>query len=135
VLGALINSVFLISLSISIFIEAVKRCIEKKDLKEVNLMLYVSCTGLAINLIGLVIFGHGHSHSVPTQQFEELEEFNKGSDDYVSISNNAENDSLGNGKKNVENKVTQHHEFLLDSTQNQESRSKKASFPSNFKNI
>lgn len=136
VLGALINSVFLISLSISILIEAVKRCIEGTELKEVNLMLYVSCAGLAINLIGLVIFGHGHSHSVPIQQLEELQEFNKGSDDYVSLSNNGDNDSLGeNAKKNVETKEAQQQPFLLDTAPNQESHSKKAKFSIKHDNL
>jgi zinc transporter 1 len=63
VLGALINSVFLIALCATIFKEAIERCIEQKSIEKVDLMFYVSCTGLCINLVGLVIFGHGHSHS------------------------------------------------------------------------
>jgi solute carrier family 30 (zinc transporter), member 1 len=52
-LGALVNSIFLIALCLSILIEAIERFIETKEIKQVHLLLYVSCTGLAINLIGL----------------------------------------------------------------------------------
>jgi Co/Zn/Cd efflux system component len=72
VLGALVNSVFLGSLCLSIVIEAIKRFVEKQDIKEVDLLLYVACVGLAINVVGLFIFGHGHSHGVPTDAVEQL---------------------------------------------------------------
>ena len=53
VLGALVNSIFLIALCLSIFIEAIERFINKEDLTDPDLVLYVACAGLAINLIGL----------------------------------------------------------------------------------
>ena len=52
-LGALVNSIFLIALCLSIFIEAIERFINKEDLTDPDLVLYVACAGLAINLIGL----------------------------------------------------------------------------------
>lgn len=62
ILGALVNSVFLLALCVSIFIEAVERFIQTETIREVNLLLYVACTGLTINTVGLFIFGHGHGH-------------------------------------------------------------------------
>jgi Co/Zn/Cd efflux system component len=76
VLGALINSVFLISLCVNMLIETAERLIHAKHLKDVNLLLYAAITGLLINLVGLFIFGHGHGHShdLPPQAVKELQE-------------------------------------------------------------
>lgn len=63
VLGPFINSVFLLSLCLSIVIEAVERLIDPKPLNDINLLLYVGSLGLFINLVGLFLFGHGHSHA------------------------------------------------------------------------
>lgn len=64
VLGPLINSVFLISLCLGIVIEAIERLIQPERLKDIDLLLWVGSLGLFINLVGLVIFGHGHSHGI-----------------------------------------------------------------------
>ena len=66
VLGPLINSVFLVSLCLTIVIEAVERLFEEKEIHDPKLLLYVGCIGLLINIVGLFVFGHGHSHNVPT---------------------------------------------------------------------
>lgn len=68
VLGALINSVFLLSLCLSILIEAIERFVQTETIREVNLLLYVACTGFGINTFGLLIFGHGHSHDEPIKK-------------------------------------------------------------------
>ena len=65
-LGPLINSVFLVSLCLTIVIEAIERLFEEKEIKDPNLLLIVGCIGLGINLIGLFVFGHAHSHNVPS---------------------------------------------------------------------
>lgn len=65
VLGPLINSVFLVSLCLGIVIEAVERLFEPQTLMDIDLLLYVGIIGLLINLAGLFLFGHGHSHNVP----------------------------------------------------------------------
>jgi len=65
VLGALVNSVFLVALCFSILIESIKRFIEVEDVHDPVLMLIVGSVGLFINIIGLALFhehGHGHSH-------------------------------------------------------------------------
>jgi Co/Zn/Cd efflux system component len=61
--GALINAVFLISVCFGMLVEAIERLFEKKHIHDPKLLLLVGCIGLAINLIGLFIFGHSHSHS------------------------------------------------------------------------
>lgn len=81
VLGALVNSVFLVSLCLSIVIEAVERIVKVEKIENVELLLYVATAGLIINLIGLVIFGHGHSHGVPAEAVKKLEELEEDDDD------------------------------------------------------
>ena len=68
VLGALVNSVFLIALCFTIFVEAIQRLTHMHEIKHTDWMLYVGIAGLVINVVGLVLFhqhshgGHGHSH-------------------------------------------------------------------------
>ncbi|KAA0192396.1 hypothetical protein HAZT_HAZT009935, partial [Hyalella azteca] len=66
VLGALVNSVFLLALCFSIFVEAIERMYEGKEvLHNPELILYVGVVGLVVNIIGLALLhkhGHGHSH-------------------------------------------------------------------------
>ena len=65
VLGALVNAVFLIALCFSILVESLKRLVEPESLKNPVLVLIVGAVGLAVNVIGLMLFhehGHGHSH-------------------------------------------------------------------------
>ena len=59
VVGALINAVFLVALCFSITLEAIKRLLDYEELKNPKLILIVGCVGLAINLIGMLLFG-GH---------------------------------------------------------------------------
>lgn len=64
VVGALVNSVFLIALSFTIFVEAIERLTSNKHVENEKLMLYVGVIGLIINLIGLLLLrGHAHGHS------------------------------------------------------------------------
>jgi solute carrier family 30 (zinc transporter), member 1 len=68
ILGSLINSVFLLALCFSIVVDSITRFIEPNPLEHIDKMLIVGFIGLAINLIGLVIFAiqghtHGHSHA------------------------------------------------------------------------
>eukprot|EP00111_Clytia_hemisphaerica_P001909 TCONS_00005367-protein len=67
VLGALVNSVFLVALCFSILVEAFKRLVEPEGLNDPDLILIVGGTGLLINVIGMFLFhghgsAHGHSH-------------------------------------------------------------------------
>lgn len=59
------NGVFLILISIEILIEAIERLAEGRETKRLNELLVVSSMGLAVNLVGMMAFGHhhhGHSH-------------------------------------------------------------------------
>lgn len=66
VAGALCNAVFLLALCFVIIVEAVQRFIEPEHMRDAKLVFIVGAIGLAVNLIGLIMFweegGHGHSH-------------------------------------------------------------------------
>ncbi|XP_065640921.1 proton-coupled zinc antiporter SLC30A1 isoform X2 [Hydra vulgaris] len=65
VLGALVNAVFLVALCFSIFVESLKRIVISEPIENPKLVLLVGGLGLAVNLVGLMLFhqhGHGHSH-------------------------------------------------------------------------
>lgn len=64
VVGANINTVFLLALCLTIVFDAIKRFVEPEPIENVNLLLIVGSIGLGINIIGLLLFQgfHGHSH-------------------------------------------------------------------------
>lgn len=63
VLGALVNSVFLIALCFSILVESLKRLVQIEEIHNAKMLVGVGVLGLLVNLIGLFLFhGHGHSH-------------------------------------------------------------------------
>jgi len=64
VVGANINTVFLLALCLTIVFDAVKRFITPERIEKVDLLLIVGSIGLGINIIGLFLFQgfHGHSH-------------------------------------------------------------------------
>ena len=68
VLGALVNAVFLLALCVIIILEAIQKLIQPEMVQEPKIVAIVGGIGLAMNLLGLFIFGrdsevmHGHSH-------------------------------------------------------------------------
>lgn len=66
VLGALLNSVFLVALCFSILIESLKRIVTPESIDQPILVLAIGAAGLLVNILGIGIFrghmGHGHSH-------------------------------------------------------------------------
>ena len=65
VVGALVNSVFLFALCFSLTMESIKRFLIPEDIEDAILIMIVGGVGLAINLLGMCLFGdvgHGHSH-------------------------------------------------------------------------
>jgi len=66
VLGALVNTVFLMALCFSIFVESIKRMSEVEKIHDPWLILWVGVIGLIINVLGMLLLhqhgGHGHSH-------------------------------------------------------------------------
>eukprot|EP01124_Arcella_intermedia_P010843 TRINITY_DN1735_c0_g2_i1.p1 TRINITY_DN1735_c0_g2~~TRINITY_DN1735_c0_g2_i1.p1 ORF type:complete len:511 (-),score=101.01 TRINITY_DN1735_c0_g2_i1:31-1563(-) len=64
VIGSFINGIFLLSVSLFIALEAIQRFVEVSKVEDPLLVVYVACGGVAINILGLILFsgGHGHSH-------------------------------------------------------------------------
>ena len=64
VVGANVNTVFLLALCLTIVFDAIKRFIQPEPIENVTLLLIVGSVGLGINIIGLFLFQgfHGHSH-------------------------------------------------------------------------
>ena len=64
VVGANINTVFLLALCLTIVFDTIKRFIQPEPIVNVNLLLIVGSVGLGINIIGLFLFQgfHGHTH-------------------------------------------------------------------------
>ncbi|CAF1665825.1 unnamed protein product, partial [Adineta ricciae] len=64
VVGANINSVFLLALCLTIIFDTIKRYIQPESIENPTLLLIVGSVGLGINIIGLFLFQgfHGHSH-------------------------------------------------------------------------
>ena len=56
VLGALVNSVFLVALCFTIFIEAIQRLTHAHKIEQVDSMIYVGVAGLVVNILGLILF-------------------------------------------------------------------------------
>lgn len=56
VMGALVNSIFMIAISISIFTNSIERLINPEDIKHPWLLLGVGLGGLVVDGIGLVLF-------------------------------------------------------------------------------
>lgn len=61
ILSGFINGLFLVVISLFVFIEGVTRLFEPPEIKSGKL-IYVSIAGLCVNLFGIVVFGHAHSH-------------------------------------------------------------------------
>ncbi|TPX42934.1 hypothetical protein SeMB42_g03761 [Synchytrium endobioticum] len=66
ILGALINGVFLLALCFTIIIDALQRFVTPVHIENPMLVLIVGSIGLAMNLVGLLLFhehAHGHAHA------------------------------------------------------------------------
>ena len=61
IISGFANSIFLVLISISILIEAVERLMEPPEMTTDQLLL-ISTLGLAVNLVGIFAFNHGHHH-------------------------------------------------------------------------
>ncbi|KRZ57858.1 Zinc transporter 1 [Trichinella nativa] len=118
VLGALINSVFLLALCFSIFIEAIKRLLEPEEIEHPLQILIVGVLGFLVNIIGIFMFhghaslnGHGHSHGSRfsdriNEEFEEsYEQLNSISEahniSFLSDNNEANNFKRPNGNSSA----------------------------------
>jgi len=72
VLGALVNSVFLIALCFTIFVEAIQRLTHSHTIEKVDSMIFVGVAGLVINVLGLILFySYGRTSKDRGRQEEE----------------------------------------------------------------
>lgn len=64
VVGANINTVFLLALCLTIVFDAIMRYVRPEPIEQVDLLLITGSIGFGINIIGLFLFQgfHGHSH-------------------------------------------------------------------------
>jgi zinc transporter 1 len=76
VVGANINTVFLLALSLTIVFDAIQRYISPEAINNPTLLLIVGSIGLGINIIGLFLFQgfHGHSHGGGTHDHSHHED-------------------------------------------------------------
>ncbi|KAK5129165.1 hypothetical protein LTR08_003785 [Meristemomyces frigidus] len=56
------NGVFLMLVSVEFVWEAMEGIRGGRELRHVGELMVVSCAGLAVNLVGLMVFGHAHAH-------------------------------------------------------------------------
>ena len=61
-LAGFANGIFLMLISVEIVYEAIERLFGGSDLSRTLELLIVSTLGLAVNLVGILAFEHGHSH-------------------------------------------------------------------------
>lgn len=102
-LGPLINSVFLVSLCMGIVVEAIERLFEEKEIHDPKLLLIVGCIGLFINIVGLFIFGHAHSHGGPQLPVEDdSDESDSETEDLIDKTPNEQIDSVNSIKTELD---------------------------------
>ncbi|EED19066.1 CDF zinc transporter (Msc2), putative [Talaromyces stipitatus ATCC 10500] len=61
-LSGFANGVFLMIISVEIIYEAVERLTSGSEMRRIEELLVVSIAGLAVNLVGIMAFDHGHAH-------------------------------------------------------------------------
>nr|AKN21625.1 slc30a-5 [Schmidtea mediterranea] len=68
VVGSLVNTVMLTTLTFTILIKSIQRFIQPEEIEKPHIIFYVGLGGLLVNIIGLIILRnhHGHSHGPET---------------------------------------------------------------------
>ena len=61
ILSGFVNGLFLVVISLFVFVEAVHRLFQPPEIKSEKL-IYVSFAGLCVNMFGIVVFRHAHTH-------------------------------------------------------------------------
>eukprot|EP01103_Thecamoeba_quadrilineata_P010595 TRINITY_DN2327_c0_g1_i1.p1 TRINITY_DN2327_c0_g1~~TRINITY_DN2327_c0_g1_i1.p1 ORF type:complete len:428 (+),score=64.25 TRINITY_DN2327_c0_g1_i1:74-1357(+) len=105
VLSGFINAVFLVFISISVFLEAIERIWEPPEIHSKDRLLIVSLLGFFVNLLGVFAFsdahahshgGHGHSHGSSSNK--------KDDDDLTHKKKDSHSHSHSHGKKEKKHK-------------------------------
>ncbi len=122
VVGANINTVFLLALCLTIVFDVIKRYIQPEPITNATLLLIVGCIGLGINIIGLFLFQgfHGHSHGNRKDahnhqvdhghSHENRKDVHNHQVDSKSESKTKTNNETGSGKRAKESVVVIDHE-------------------------
>ncbi|MBW0544080.1 hypothetical protein O181_083795 [Austropuccinia psidii MF-1] len=64
ILGALFNGVFLLALSVSIFLQSIERFLRPTPIEHPTMIIIVAGIGLALNILSMItVHDHSHSHS------------------------------------------------------------------------
>ena len=72
ILAGLLQEVLLISLSLSIFVDAVNKLINPNHIDDASAMIFLGSAGLFIGLLGLVLFrGYHHDHNINHEIVEQ----------------------------------------------------------------
>ncbi|KLJ08807.1 hypothetical protein EMPG_15775 [Blastomyces silverae] len=61
-LAGFANGVFLMIISIEIVYEAIERLMSGSEVHRIGELFFVSAAGLAVNMVGIMAFDHGHHH-------------------------------------------------------------------------
>ncbi|EDN04968.1 predicted protein [Histoplasma mississippiense (nom. inval.)] len=61
-LAGFANGIFLMIISIEIVYEAIERLVSGSEVHRIGELLFVSAAGLAVNMVGIMAFDHGHHH-------------------------------------------------------------------------
>ncbi|XP_059841811.1 zinc transporter 10 [Hypanus sabinus] len=89
VVGALANAVFLSALTFTVFIEAIIRLVHPHKIEDVGLVLVVGALGLAVNVVGLILFQNSCFRGRRSTQTDRLangtREQNKGSTNAAAL--------------------------------------------------
>ncbi|KAL8970851.1 MAG: hypothetical protein Q9183_001332, partial [Haloplaca sp. 2 TL-2023] len=83
-LGAFFNGVFLVALSVSIFLQSIERFVSIEKVEHPLLVLVVGCVGLTLNIIS-ALFLHEHNHNHHVSDTVSPTKIEDGQDDVKSI--------------------------------------------------
>lgn len=72
ILAGLLQEVLLVSLSLSIIVDAVNKLINPNDIEDASAMIFLGSVGVFIGLLGLVLFrGYRHDHNIGHEIVEQ----------------------------------------------------------------
>ena len=71
-LAGLLQEVLLVSLSLTIIVDAINKLINPNHIEDPTVMIYLGSAGILIGLLGLLLFrGYHHDHNIRHEIFEQ----------------------------------------------------------------